>query len=70
MDIYYVDVLGYKFTEPTNLGPDINSEYNESFPYSYNDSIYSIPQIKLIEEGSLIFILLPKWSLTVGQQTL
>ena len=39
MDIYYVDVLGDKFTEPTNLGPDINSEYNESFPYSYNDSI-------------------------------
>ena len=39
MDIYYVDVLGDKFTEPTNLGPDINSEFNESFPYSYNDSI-------------------------------
>lgn len=39
MDIYYVDLLGDKFTEPTNLGPDINSEYNESFPYSYNDSI-------------------------------
>ena len=39
MDIYYVDVFGDKFTEPTNLGPDINSEYNESFPYSYNDSI-------------------------------
>ena len=39
MDIYYVDLVDDKFSEPTNLGPDINSEYNESFPYSYNDSI-------------------------------
>ena len=39
MDIYYVDLVDDKFSKPTNLGPDINSEYNESFPYSYNDSI-------------------------------
>ena len=39
MDIYYVDISGDKVTEAINLGPDINSEYNESFPYSYNDSI-------------------------------
>jgi outer membrane protein OmpA-like peptidoglycan-associated protein len=39
MDIYYADLVDEKFSEPTNLGPDINSEYNESFPYSYNDSI-------------------------------
>ena len=38
MDIYYLDLMDDKFSEPTNLGPDINSEYNESFPYSYNDS--------------------------------
>ena len=39
MDIYYVDLVDDKFSEATNLGPDINSKYNESFPYSYNDSI-------------------------------
>ena len=38
MDIYYVDLIDDKFSEPKNLGPDINSQYNESFPYSYNDS--------------------------------
>ena len=38
MDIYYVDLIDDEFSEPVNLGPDINSEYNESFPYSYNDS--------------------------------
>ena len=38
MDIYYVDLKDDEFSEPVNLGPDINSEYNESFPYSYNDS--------------------------------
>ena len=38
MDIYYVDLIDDKFSEPVNLGPDINSEYNESFPYSYNDT--------------------------------
>lgn len=38
MDIYYLDLMDDKFSEPTNLGPDINSQYNESFPYSYNDS--------------------------------
>ena len=46
MDIYYVDLIDDEFSEPVNLGPDINSEYNESFPYSYNDStlFYSRPQ--------------------------
>tara|TARA_B100000575_G_scaffold240497_1_gene203270 strand:+ start:247 stop:2166 length:1920 start_codon:yes stop_codon:yes gene_type:complete len=39
MDIYYVDLEGEKFSEPRNLGPDVNSKYNESFPYVYNDSI-------------------------------
>lgn len=39
MDIYYVDLVDDKFSKPTNLGPDINSEYDESFPYLYNDSI-------------------------------
>ena len=38
MDIYYVDLIDDEFSEPVNLGPDINSEYNESFPNSYNDS--------------------------------
>ena len=38
MDIYYVDLVGEKISEPINLGPDVNSKYNESFPYVYNDS--------------------------------
>ena len=38
MDIYYVDLVGEKISEPRNLGPDINSQYNESFPFIYNDS--------------------------------
>ena len=51
MDIYYVDLKNEKISEPINLGPDINSEYNESFPYSYNDSILFYSSDKVNKGG-------------------
>lgn len=51
MDIYYVDLKNERLSEPMNLGPDINSEYNESFPYSYNDSILFYSSDKVNKGG-------------------
>jgi len=51
MDIYYADLVDDKFSKPKNLGPDVNSEYNESFPYSYNDSILFYSSDKAGEGG-------------------
>jgi len=51
MDIYYADIADEKFSEPTNLGPDVNSRYNESFPYIYNDSILFYSSDKANEGG-------------------
>ncbi|MFL2604508.1 MAG: OmpA family protein [Flavobacteriaceae bacterium] len=53
MDIYYSDLVDDKFSKPTNLGPDINTEYNESFPYIYNDSILFYSSDKAGEGGRL-----------------
>jgi len=37
-DIYVVDILGDgKFSEPRNLGPKINSEYRDTFPFISKD---------------------------------
>ncbi len=35
MDIYYVDILKNGFSEPVNLGKDINTEKDEVFPFIY-----------------------------------
>ena len=70
MDIYYVDISGDKVTEAINLGLDDKLSIMNLFRIHIMIQFYSIPQIKLIREGSLIFILLLKRSLTVGQQTL
>ena len=51
MDIYYADLVDDKFSKPKNLGPDVNSEHNESFPYSYNDSILFYSSDKAGEGG-------------------
>ena len=53
MDIYYADLVDDKFSKPINLGPDVNTEYNESFPYSYNDSILFYSSDKAGERGRL-----------------
>tara|TARA_Y100000768_G_scaffold97158_1_gene70780 strand:+ start:741 stop:2660 length:1920 start_codon:yes stop_codon:yes gene_type:complete len=53
MDIYYADLVDDKFSKPINLGPDVNTEYNESFPYSYNDSILFYSSDKAGEGGRL-----------------
>ncbi len=37
MDLYVVSIENGTFSEPINLGSDINTEGNEVFPYSYND---------------------------------
>ena len=53
MDIYYADLVDDKFSKPINLGPDVNTKYNESFPYSYNDSILFYSSDKAGEGGRL-----------------
>lgn len=37
MDLYVSYWVGNNWTEPVNLGPDINTPGNEVFPYIYND---------------------------------
>lgn len=37
MDLYVSYWVGNSWTEPVNLGPDINTPGNEVFPYIYND---------------------------------
>ncbi len=40
-DIFVVDVLGNRtFSEPRNLGPDINTERKEMFPFINNKKLY------------------------------
>ncbi|MGB1450052.1 MAG: OmpA family protein [Flavobacteriaceae bacterium] len=36
MDLYYVDVENGRFSTPVNLGPDINTEGDEVFPFAYH----------------------------------
>lgn len=38
-DIYYVKREGESWSEPINLGPQINTSANEMFPYIMNDSV-------------------------------
>ncbi len=38
MDLYYVDIEGGRFSDPVNLGPDINTEEDEVFPYAFNEN--------------------------------
>ena len=75
MDIYYVDLVDDKFSEPTNLGPDINSEYNESFPYSYNDSILFYSSDKADKGGGFDIYIATKvisnrWTTDVLKETI
>ena len=75
MDIYYVDLVDDKFSEPTNLGPDINSEYNESFPYSYNDSILFYSSDKADKGGKFDIYIATKvisnrWTTDVLKETI
>ena len=37
MDLYVVSIVNGTFSEPINLGSDINTEGDEVFPYSYNN---------------------------------
>ena len=60
MDIYYVDLVGEKISEPRNLGPDINSEYNESFPFIYNDSTLFFSSDKVDNGGKFNIYLATK----------
>ena len=36
MDIYYIDIFNDQFSDPVNLGPDINTEGDEVFPFSFD----------------------------------
>lgn len=36
-DIYYVDIMDNSFSEPVNLGSNINTKHREQFPYITND---------------------------------
>jgi outer membrane protein OmpA-like peptidoglycan-associated protein len=37
MDIYFVDWDGSKWSDPINLGPDVNTPGNEVFPYTHDN---------------------------------
>ena len=37
MDLYYVNIENGGFSDPINLGPDINTEGDEVFPYAYSE---------------------------------
>ncbi len=37
MDLYYVDIVDDQFSDPVNLGPDINTKGDEVFPFSFDD---------------------------------
>ena len=37
MDLYYVKVLNEGFSSPVNLGPDINTDKDEVFPFIYKE---------------------------------
>ena len=40
MDLYFVDILEEnKLGKPVNLGPDINSSFDEVFPFSFSENI-------------------------------
>ena len=39
MDLYYCDLMNGKWSEPVNLGNNINTQGNEVFPYIKTDSI-------------------------------
>ncbi|MCH1417084.1 MAG: hypothetical protein L7U68_00880, partial [Flavobacteriaceae bacterium] len=38
MDLYYVDIESERFSTPVNLGPDINTEGDEVFPYAFSET--------------------------------
>ena len=38
MDLYYVTINNNQFSEPVNLGPDINTAGDEVFPFAYSDT--------------------------------
>ncbi len=38
MDLYYVDIENGRFSDPINLGPDINTEGDEVFPYAFSET--------------------------------
>ena len=37
MDLYYVNIENGRFSTPVNMGPDINTEGDEVFPYAYSE---------------------------------
>ncbi|MEZ4898216.1 MAG: OmpA family protein [Saprospiraceae bacterium] len=39
-DLYYTRLSGTKWSDPVNLGPRVNSQGNESFPWLYLDTLY------------------------------
>ena len=38
MDLYYVTIKNGQYSEPVNLGPDINTAGDEVFPFAYSDT--------------------------------
>ena len=38
MDLYYVNIENERFSKPVNLGPDINTEGDEVFPYALDEN--------------------------------
>ena len=38
MDLYYVTIDNGRFSEPVNLGPDINTAGDEVFPYAFSET--------------------------------
>ena len=38
MDLYYVTIKNGQYSEPINLGPDINTTGDEVFPFAYSDT--------------------------------
>lgn len=39
-DLYYSDLINGKWTEPVNLGPKINTEQDDLFPFVLDDMLY------------------------------
>ena len=50
-DIYYADNINGKWSEPKNLGPAINTKFNETFPV-----IDANNRLRYISNGGLTYI--------------
>ena len=53
MDLWYSDFIGNEWTEPKNMGPIVNTPYNEVFPTFYKGRLYFSSDREDIGYGAL-----------------